>query len=258
MKQKWRFKDTDLCCDAWNVETVLEGLGVTESRGENTLVPFRKGRRAVKKFKDQNTIILAMWVRGIDLDNSSLLSYENLIKNQDKLNKLFGSRGLHRFERTLPSGEVRETLAEVSMMSNFEKVSQTSAKFTVDFVIPSGVFVGAEVSETLTVGTSTLTNEGTSPQDELIIKLKGPLVNPKLENLNNKIWIQHLGRIETGEEVIIKTDDYKITKGDLNMVAAFRHGGDPSWFVLEPGANELKLTSDLNGTVELSYRPAFY
>jgi phage-related protein len=93
----------------------------------------------------------------------------------------------------------------------------------------------------------------------MTITMTGPLVNPKLENKTNDIWLQYLGTLVTGESLVIKTADYSVTKADQNMIPAFRHGGDASWFILEPGANELELTTDgAGGSITIAYKPAYY
>ena len=258
MKQTWRYSDVNLCCETWNVEKVLDGIGVPDTRGENTLVPFQRGRRPIKKMKDHKTIILAMWVRGINPDNPLEISSEWLEKNKDRLTKLFGSRGLHVLERTLPGGEKREALAEVIVPINFLNETKTSARFTVEFLIPAGIFTGP-TDVTYTLSAADLQHAGTAPQDSMTITMTGPLVNPKLENKTNDIWLQYLGTLVTGESLVIKTADYSVTKADQNMIPAFRHGGDASWFILEPGANELELTTDgAGGSVTIAFKPAYY
>ena len=259
MIQTFKYSDVALDGVAWGVEDVLDGLGVPEARGENTLVPFVTGRRFVKKRKDHKTIILAMYVAGVNRSSiTDPLSEEQLEINKDYLSKLFGKRGLFKLERIMPDNSVREAWAEVIAPIQFEHISKTVARFTVEFLIPAGIFTGP-TDVTYTLSAADLQHAGTAPQDSMTITMTGPLVNPKLENKTNDIWLQYLGTLVTGESLVIKTADYSVTKADQNMIPAFRHGGDASWFILEPGANELELTTDgAGGSITIAYKPAYY
>lgn len=258
MIQTFKYSDISLDGVAWGVEDVLDGLGVPEARGENTLVPFVTGRRFVKKRKDHKTLILGMYVSGKNPTNANAVQTEAQLEiNKDYLTKLFGKRGLYKLERIMPDNSVREAWAEVIAPIEFEHISKTVARFTVEFLIPAGIFTGP-TDVTYTLSAADLQHAGTAPQDSMTITMTGPLVNPRLENKNNDIWLQYLGTIAEGETVIIKTADYSVTKGELNMVSAFRHGGDASWFILEPGANKMELTAEGAGTASINFKPAFY
>lgn len=258
MIQTFKYASIALDGVAWGIEDVLDGLGIPETRGENTLVPFVTGRRFSKKRKDHKTLILGMYVSGKNPANVNAAPTEAQLEiNKDYLAKLFGKRGLFKLERIMPDASVREAWAEVIADINFTTVSKTVSKFTVEFSIPAGLFTAA-TAVTYTLSETALNHAGTAAQDSMTITMTGPLVNPRLENKTNGIWIQYLGTLAAEESLVIKTADYSVMKGDQNMIAAFRHGGDASWFILEPGANTLELTSEGAGVVAIAYKPAYY
>ena len=63
--QKWSFKGVDLCTKAWYVENV-DGLGPPGFRGEDLTLPYRYGTKYIKKKYNSKSIILNMWVAGVD------------------------------------------------------------------------------------------------------------------------------------------------------------------------------------------------
>jgi len=266
--QKWEFNGISLHTKAWSVIEVPEGIGTPGLRGTNLQVPFKNGKRFIKKRYNERTVMMAMWVRGLDPITGAIpegkSEKELLYENMDYLSSVFGKKGQHSLRRILPDGTVREAKAEVYRSSVFVKKPTGHAKFSVEFQLADPFFYGVDLtSETKAVGAVSYEwnhiNLGTAPVTDTVITLTGPLESPKLENLANGIWLQYQGSIGAGENVVINTENFSCLKGDLNLVSAVKHGGDAYWLIFESGTNQMKLTSNVaGGTIKIEYYPAYF
>lgn len=256
VREKWYFNGYSLCTDEWNVERVLEGLGVPGYRGSNIQVPFENGLRHIKKRYKSKQLILSMWVRGANM--------EIMDDNIDYLTKLFGMRGQHTLRRIMRSGEIREAQAEVYGPVSFVPKRPGYCKFSVEFELADPFFYGTDLtSQTKAIGSTevawTHSNPGTAPVTKAVITLNGPLDSPRLENLDNEIWLKYQGAIAAGETVVINTADFTCEKDGVNMISAIKHGGDAYWLTLEPGDNSMEVTTqETGGSIEIEYYPAYF
>lgn len=266
--QKWEFNGISLHTKAWSVIEVPEGIGTLGLRGTNLQVPFKNGKKFIKKRYNERTVMIAMWVKGLDPITGAIpegkSAKELLYENMDYLSCVFGKKGQHALRRILPDGNVREAKAEVYRSAVFVKKPAGHAKFSVEFQLADPFFYGIDLaSETKSVGSVSYewnhTNPGTAPVTNAVITLTGPLESPKLENLANGIWLQYQGSIGAGESVVINTEDFSCIKGELNLVSAIKHGGDAYWLILESGTNQMKLTNNVaGGTIKIEYYPAYF
>lgn len=267
-KQTWQFNGVNLNTKAWSVIEVPEGLGVPGLRGNNIQVPFQNGKRWIKKRYEERIVMLPMWVRGLDPLTGKLPSGRNenevLYENVDYLSSVFGKLGQYTLKRILPDGTVREAIAEVYRPVTFAKAQTGYAKFAVEFMLSDPFFYAPQaVNETQAVPSLTQewshNNPGTAQVTDTVITLTGPMESPKLECLDNGVWLQYQGSIGSGESVIINTEDFKCTKGGTNMLSAIKHGGDAYWLMLSSGYNQLRITNGVpGGSIKLEYYPAFF
>lgn len=212
--------------------------------------------------------MLPMWVRGLDPLTGKLprgKSENNVLyENIDYLSSVFGKLGQFVLKRILPDGTVREAIAEVYRPVTFGKTQTGYAKFAVEFMLSDPFFYAPlAISETSVVASLTQEwsheNPGTAPITDATITLTGPMEAPKLECLDNDVWLQYQGSIAPGESVIINTGDFKCTKGSTNMLSAIRHGGDAYWLLFNSGYNQLRITNGVSGgSIKLEYYPAFF
>jgi len=266
--QRWEFNGISLHTKAWSVIEVPEGIGTPGLRGTNIQIPFKNGKKFIKKRYSERNVMMAMWVRGLDSITGAIpegkSEKELLYENIDYLSSVFGKKGQHSLRRILPDGTVREAKAEVYRSAIFVKKPAGHAKFSVEFQLADPFFYGVDLaSETKAIGSVNYewnhTNVGTAPVTSVVITLRGPLESPKLECINNGIWLQYQGSIETDEIVVIDTGNFTCKKEGLNMIAALKHGGDAYWFILESGVNQMKLTGNTTGgTIKLEYFPAYF
>jgi len=256
-KEKWIFNGTDLTSqEKWDIEEVLEGIGIPKYRGNDLQVPFQHGKRWIKKRFDRRKVVLSMWIKGT--------SRADLDANIDAFLKAVGNPGLHTLRRTMRNGEIREAQAELCSEINFVRKNPGYAKFALELELADPFFYGMVKSTAVKMITSnpfewTHANEGSAPATAMVITLEGPLSNPIIKNQNNGVWIQYLGTIASGESVVLDTKYYTCLQGDSNLISIVRHGGDSYWMILEAGNNIMELKTDtIGGRISLEYYPAFY
>ncbi len=197
-----------------------------------------------------------MWIKGTDR--------VNLDDNIDAFLKAIGNPGLHTLNRTLRSGEIRQTQAELCSEINFVRKNPGYAKFALELELADPFFYGLVKTTDTKMITSTPfvwthTNEGSAPSTAMVITFEGPLSNPILRNQSNGVWLQYLGTIASGESVALDTKYFTCLQGDESMISIVKHGGDAYWMILEAGNNSMKLETDMiGGRVTLEYYPAFY
>lgn len=265
--EKWTFNGIDLTNKAWGIQSI-DGLGTPGLRGSNIQIPFMNGNRWIKKRYDSKVIMIIMYVLGVDKTTGTIpqgTTYmEQLDINIDYLLKLFGIRGQHSLKRTMRNGEIREAQAEIYKLTDPKVNKAGDVRITVEFELVDPFFYSTDLTSQLktissTEYTWTHNNPGTAPVTAAVITLKGPLDSPRLENLNNNIWLKYQGAIATGETVIINTKDFTCEKDGENYISAIKHGGDAYWLTLEPGNNNLELTTqETGGSIEVEYYPAYF
>lgn len=257
MSEQWTFHGLALSArKKWDVEGVLEGIGIPRYRGSDLQVPFQHGRRWIKKRFDRRKVVLSMWIRGKDKPE--------LDSRIDEFLKAIGQPGIHPLVRTLRDGAVRQAQAELCAEIHFIRNSPGYAKFALELELANPFFYGVDMStavQTVAANPSiwTHTNQGTAPATKMRITLTGPLSNPILRNQNNGVWIQYLGTIASGEAVLIETGTFRCQKGAENQLSVIKHGGDAYWMILEAGENSLQLETDTTGgTVTIEYLPSYF
>lgn len=252
----WNYNGINLSSTDWKVQAVLDGLGHPGFRGEDLQIPFENGRRPIKKRYNSRIMVFSMFVTGKTM--------EDLEANIDTLSALFGKKGQRILRRTLSNGDIREAKAEVYSPVNFPSEIPNYSKFSVEFELADPFFYSTDLrSQSKTISSTDYSwihnNPGTAPVTAAVITLEGPLDSPKLENLNNNIWLKYQGAIEDGETVIIDTKDFTCEKDGENYISSIKHGGDAYWLTLEPGSNSLELTTQVaGGSIEIEYYPAYF
>jgi hypothetical protein len=257
LPETWTFNDSSLSSKGkWDVEAVIEGIGIPKFRGKDLQVPFQHGNRWIKKRFDSRKVVLSMWIKGTDRTD--------LDQNIDAFLAAIGNPGPHTLARTLRSGETRLAQAELCSDINFVRKNPGYAKFALELALPDPFFYGTDkTTDSRTASASPLIwthiNEGSAPTTAMVITLEGPLSNPVLRNRNNGVWIQYVGTIASGQSVVLDTKYFTCLQGNENMISIVKHGGDAYWMILDAGDNSMELeTETTGGKVTLEYYPAFY
>ena len=257
MLENWTYNGFSLSSRGkWDVEAVIEGIGIPKFRGKDLQVPFQHGNRWIRKRFDSRKVILSMWIKGADR--------ADLDQNIDVFLTAIGNPGIHPLVRTLRSGETRLAQAELCSDIHFVRKNPGYAKFALELELSDPFFYGTKkTTDVRTVSVSPFTwthaNEGTAPATNMVITFKGPLSNPVLKNRNNGVWIQYVGTIANGESVVLDTKHFTCLQGDENRISIVKHGGDAYWMILDAGNNSMELeTETIGGSATLEYYPAFY
>lgn len=256
-KEEWIFHGMSLSQRGkWDVEEVLEGIGIPRYRGGDLQVPFSHGSRWIKKRFDRRKVVLSMWIKGKDRPELDL--------HIDEFLRGVGSPGQHSLQRILRNGEIREAQGEVAAEIHFVRKGPGYAKFALEVELADPFFYGTSLqadTRSLTTGILewTHTSSGSAPCSDLIIKFQGPLSNPILRHKGSGIWVQFMGVIASGETVVLDTGSFTCTKAGENLISALYHGGDSHWMSLDAGMNELKLeTGTSGGSLSIEYYPRYF
>ena len=257
MPENWMFNGISLSARGkWDVENVIEGIGIPKFRGNDLSVPFQHGNRWIKKRFDSRKVVLSMWIKGTDR--------ADLDDHIDAFLTAIGNPGLHTLSRTLRSGETRQAQAELCAEIHFVRKNPGYAKFALELELADPFFYGTgKATDVKTVVSSPITwthvNAGTAPTTSMVITLEGPLSNPVLKNSSTGVWIQYVGTILSGESVVLDTKHYTCLQGEDNMISIVKHGGDAYWMILDAGNNNLELETDvIGGRVTIEYYPAYF
>ena len=133
MSENWTFNGLSLSSRGkWDVEAVIEGIGIPKFRGSDLRVPFQHGNRWIKKWFDSRKVVLSMWIKGTDR--------ADLDQNIDVFLTAIGQLGLHTLSRTLRSGETRLAQAELCAEIHFVRKNPGYAKFALELELPDPFF----------------------------------------------------------------------------------------------------------------------
>ena len=257
MPENWTFNGVSLSLRGkWDVEAVIEGIGIPKFRGNDLRVPFQHGNRWIKKRFDSRKIVFSMWIKGMDR--------ADLDQNIDAFLTAIGTPGLHTLVRTLRSGETRLAQAELCSEIHFVRKNPGYAKFALELELSDPFFYAlGKTTDVRTISSSPFVwlhaNMGSAPTTAMVITMEGPLSNPILRNRNNGIWIQYVGTIASGQSVVLDTKHFTCLQGEGNMISIVKHGGDAYWMILDAGSNSMELETDvIGGKITLSYYPAYF
>lgn len=247
---------------AKNIESLTGRLKVAPIRTDNISVPGRHGRlRTLGKFYDEGTIVLPMWVRGVDDDGVvQTTNRQHFFDNIDALTNLFhpGS-GLMEMLHTLPDGSVRRAWVECTESIDFTTMGGPLGKFSVSLRVPSVFWEdqNPQVAEMLPTQNGHVTEfDGmTAPMEDGVLTIIGPVTTCKIESLynsaplENPTWVQYTGPIGAGQTLEIDCSTWTLVGTDGLVVdySLLVHSNASSWFTLVPGIPtqppEVKITA---------------
>lgn len=241
----------DLSTLCYNVSSLTGRLTVPPRRGKDIDVPGRNGavRTPNKKFS-AGSVVLPMWVIGLDESGEvspGTTNQEVLYENIDRLTRLFSADSVQLIHR-LPDGSERRITGQV--MDAIDLSSQaggTRAEFAVSLTTADAFW--EDVSSVIATRTGTglwdvLPFEGaTAPMDDLIVKFTGPATNPRLTNPSG-VYVAYNAVLTGSQTASIDCKAWTVAgTGITAAYSAVDHGGDPRWFVLEPGDPTPRVTA---------------
>jgi|SRR5215472_6459871 len=261
---------------AYNIQTLAGREQTPPIVGDNIRVPYRNGRIWKQKTFDQRTIVLAMYVRGCDVNGvvpaTRTLERATFNSNLRMLKRLFAPRGsqliVTRTLQFLTGTETHTGLADAYNPSSggftagggglgtnqwdLVPVSITYGTFSIDLVFADPWWYGASVAPVITSAGGTINNIGDVEHDHPVIRFNGPLTNPMLTNLtpNPDVAVWYSGTIASGAYVQLDANAYTaVTNTGASVIGNVFHTGALKWMVLEPGNNSMTLTNQAGGAV---------
>lgn len=252
----WAVDGVSLQTMAFNISTLGgDRLSPPPIRGENLLVPASVGRRWMPKMVDQNVITLGMWVTGAKEDGSMPTTQSTLRQFTDNWRKLRALLWTPGRQVTLSKCFwVNGVLKTASALAQFSSgISPTMsgparAAFTVDLTLADPYFYGPEVITSLSTGTQTITIAGDDTTRAVKFHVVGSRNTVKIRNNSLNVDVEYHRDLSAGDVVDIDVQQFTCLTdpagtAPYNTVGSIRHTGDAYWFMLQPGANILTVSS---------------
>lgn len=259
MTTSWSFNGLDL--STLGAITLLDDYLSSPSRkGGDQNIPKHHGSLFSQKFFDKREIEIGLAIR----KDSSILLEEAL----DTLRKTLLMRGEKTLSNTRADGSVRTAQASVNGSITVKRESYKFARATVQFSLADPFFRSTILTELETdIDESpeefSIENAGTVEECQPVIALTGPLTNPVISNDTNGCSMTYNGTIASPRIVTIQVINGELTALDdlgNNLISNLEHEGTETHFRLEPGSNDISVTSTspTTGKVGISFYPPYF
>lgn len=265
--------------DGTSLQTLCQNLttwgddreGVPDLRGDDTLIPYRAGRKWVAKVPDSRTIGLKGWVVGADADGN-IGDVEVFRKNWRLLRRLLWTPGRQFALTKRWLADDGTTVLSATAMAEYaggltpKMTGPNRATFNVDLLLADPFFYGEPVVVDLDLGTNAIVEHevlGDHLTTKVDVHMEGPLTSGRVTvtDLDPQMWVRYLD-LPDGSVVDIDVDRFRAVEDDgaaTTLTAGnVRHDGSPFWLPVVPGARTFALTATAGtGTARVTYRPAW-
>lgn len=268
----WDADGESLHTYARSIET-LGGMGPPPLRGENIVIPLSPGAVYVPKTPDQNTLHLAMWLRGVDPEAGSGVTQSSRALFQQNYNDLIRllwkpGRQVELTKRFYDVGSSSPVAASamVEYKGGLEPtmIGRSAGKCLVDLGVPGAYFYAVNpLTVPVVNGDNIISVPGNAPTLNVRIVINGSRTNTRVLNKNNGIQFTYPTAVLAGEYVDIYPQTFEARHKPASAVeydvsTRIIHSGAPQWFQLEPGDNIVNISSDSGiGVVALEIRGAW-
>jgi hypothetical protein len=134
-------------------------------------------------------------------------------------------------------------------------------RFAVELQMADPFWYGDEVTASVPFAGGGVYNPGSAIARKMLIRLNGPLTNPRLENQSTTrpVSITYNGTIAGGTYVELDTDLYTAYDNlGANQISKVNHSGAHSWMELAPGGNVLLFTVGTgSGSADFTFLPPY-
>lgn len=264
----WSVDGVSLQTLAFNIVTLGgDRLAPPPVRGENLLVPAMPGRRWLPKVVDQNVITLGMWVIGAKEDGSMPTTQSGLRQFTDNWRKLRAmlwtpDRQVALSKRFWVDGVLKTATAQAQFSSGLAPTMNGPARaaFTVDLTLADPYFYGPEIITNLSTGAQTVTIAGDGKTRAVKFHVVGARKNVKIRNNTLNVDVEYHRDLSAGDVLDVDVMQYtSLTDpagaAPYDTVGSIRHTGSEFWFLLQPGANIVTVSSDSGiGAVTMIHR----
>lgn len=251
----------------------LSGLGPPKFRGENDIVPTKPGERFVAKTPDANILTLAMNLRGIAEHATAIDGAPTKAQYQSNWNDLIRTlwlpsalgRELVLTKRFYDGGVLKTASALAEFVGGLSPtmIGQRAGRCTVDLKLADPYFYSTSyISTPIVNGNQNITVEGNAPTHAILVTINGSRTNTKIRNNTLGVEFTHPLAFSAGQNVIVGVKDFSAiaTQGGpaYDSSASVIHAGAPQWLILQPGVNQINVSSSSGtGVVTLQYKAAW-
>jgi len=243
----------------FNISTIGGRLDMSGRRGRNVNVQYRDGTLWTPKDYEEKELELAMWVVGAD-ETTGIPAADpqsEMWTNLEKLRRLFVTDSELGFLTYKHPVQNKDIVAECEVRSQIDfdtMAGATRAAFIVSMHTPGVWFRDpAFVGETVFTSRADAEQWSVTIDSDVLIKdshvflkaVSGTPANVRIFNESLSAadhWVQYLDVFVTGEEVEIDVGNWRATlDGTTRVTGNVRWSGNPQFFWLKPGQNDLKL-----------------
>lgn len=259
---------------AKNISSLTGRLRAPALRTDNVTVPGRHGTiRTPNKRYEEGQIVLPMWVKGSD-DDESNYGRDIFYRNVDTLTQLFRpGAGLLTVVHTLPDGSQRRCFAECTEALNLTMTAGGAypyATFSVALRVPSVFWEDViPISVDLApgfVGDVTVLSGTTAPIEDAVFKIYGPFTSCTVEAryndgpMDDDLYFTYSGTIANGQSLTVDCSNWSLT-GNGGLVVDYTkmfHTGSSRFLTIAPGpvggSPQLKVTmvNSVSGTSKVN------
>lgn len=249
--ESWYVDGVDVQSMAFGIETVdsqpptLKGDHLALS-GANGVIP------QFNRAYEPGSVALKMWVLGCEVDGTvpGLRSGRRQLfeRNLRMLLRLFGYQGnVVTLKKTiygdsLDSAPITVTArAIVSEVANIDtQMARQRATVSVALTLVDSFWSDAAVTTDTTGASATvpktlnLTDVGTAPVDDAVIKITGPITSPRVTCPASGSWIQYNGTVSAGQTLTIDSKAGTAFLGTNSVLSNVTHGGTAKFMVIPP------------------------
>lgn len=250
----WSYGGVDFQTLGIRVRTMTGAFALPPLRGNDIPSAYATGQRWLPKVHDERTITLEMLIPQQGQFANSPDDWPGIQATLDTLAQLFGQYFQGDLIEYLPDSTSRTALAQVNAWAPASvDVGGYMYIGTVTFMLADPYFYMDEVTLTglNSSGPSTLTHPGTVRGNNMVIVFTSA-TDPVLTNTTNgdTLTISPL----PGGGVTVDCENWTCGtyEGDNSQINLVAHTGDFAFFVLEPGANVLTVSS---GDVAITFQP---
>ncbi len=269
----WSIDGTPLQTLCQGVESLSPKWRLPEHRGENLEIAYQHGTNHTLKWLKDKVESLGLWITDSTPDGSARVGNSRrrqFEKNIRDLRALVFREYAEQVTLTKrwvdpDSGAVISASAQAELTSDMDlnMIGPYGAKVVLDFRLAKPFYLAEAETVTIEAGaTEEITLLGDLTTDLISIKFNGVLSNPELINStptpNPKLKFG--GAIADEDSVTVDAQHMTATRESdgANMISAITRSGQPQFFVLKPGTNELSLeVASGAGDVELTYHPLY-
>ena len=267
----WDVDGQSLNTFAFNITSIGgDRLAPPPLRGANLAIPYAPGRRFLPKIVDSRTITLGFWVQGTDEDGfvpTNGAQAAQFDTNFRKLRALLWQpdREFILTKRFYVNGVLKTASAKAQFASGLipSMTGRARGIFTVDILLADPFFYSDYVVTTLVNGAQNVTIDGDYSTHAILFTINGSRTNIKVKNNTNNIDVTYQSALNSGDKADLDVLAYTSTTTPSGVAAystpgLIRHTGDPFWFELAPGVNNITLSSDSGiGVVTMSSKAAW-